>query len=53
MPANFAPKEVPTLRDSGDPEQLDMFQRELREIIRRLTLKVSELQDRVAALENP
>lgn len=30
------PKKLPTLRDSGSKEQLDVFQRDVREVLRRL-----------------
>lgn len=36
--SNQSPKKLPTLRDSKDPEQLDIFQREVRELFRRQEL---------------
>lgn len=48
MPTN--PKELPTLRDSKDPRQVDMFQRDVREIIRRLREDM-EAADAVTAEE--
>lgn len=34
--SNIGPKKLPTLRDSKDPEQLDVFQREVREAFRQV-----------------
>lgn len=49
--SNIAPKQVPTLRDSKDPQELDVFQREVRELIRRLREEIESLKARVTALE--
>lgn len=43
MAKNTAPKPLPSLRDSNSPEQLDIFQREVREILRRLDAEATEI----------
>lgn len=45
------PKELPTLRNSRDPEQLDIFQREVREILRRLREDLADTQADLSALD--
>ena len=50
---NSAPKQAPTLRDPKDSEQMAVYMREVRELIRSLNAKVTSLEARIAALENP
>lgn len=51
MPSNTKSKELPSIRDST-PEQLQVFQRELREILRQVQAHLDTIDDAVEALED-
>lgn len=50
---NSGPKQAPSLRDPKDPEQVAIFMREVRELIRSLNAELDSLRQRVSALETP
>lgn len=47
----MGPKKLPTLRDPKDPEQVAVFMREVRELLRALHQKLDEYEARISALE--
>jgi predicted component of type VI protein secretion system len=49
--SNTGSKKLPTLRDPKDPEQVMVYMREVREIIRALHQKLAEYETRISALE--
>lgn len=48
---NSGPKEVPTVRDTKSPEQMAVFIREVRELLRNLNSRLAEIERRLTALE--
>lgn len=51
--SNTGPKKVPTLRDPKDPEQVAVFMREVRELIRTLGAADEDLQAQIDDLPEP
>lgn len=45
------PKKLPTLRDSKDPQQLDVFQRDVRDVIRRVGTDLDTAETNIATAQ--